>query len=171
MRFSCPKCGGMYMSAGRCESCGFIIDEARANRTSQTNNVTTPTAETVNEGAHATREMTPSNTSPTDIPKTLMVCPDCGRWISRDAITCPQCGCVFPGNMERIATQSQPRQSKSGTGILGVVFGVVIGGLILWYLVAPYTTPLWLQHIGGTIKALFEGKSSYTVFDPSKLGR
>ncbi|QTE68083.1 hypothetical protein JNO48_12955 [Clostridiales bacterium] len=172
VRFSCPKCGGMYLKDGRCETCGFVVDEARANRASQTSNTVPSTPEESGKHAPANRDMSPSNTSPTDIPKTLMVCPDCGRWISRDAISCPQCGCVFPGNMEKIATQSQPRQSsKSGTGILGIIAGIVIGGLILWYLAAPYTTPLWLQHIGGTIKAFFEGKETYTVFDPSKLGR
>ena len=170
-RFSCPKCGGMYAKDGRCENCGFVFDEARANRAAQAGNSTSQVQDNTDAGSSANEGTTPSDSRPAGIPKTLMVCPDCGRWISKDAITCPQCGCVFPGNMGKIATRSQPRQNKSGTGILGIIFGIVIGGLILWYLVAPYTTPLWLQHIGGTIKALFEGKSTYTVFDPSGLGR
>lgn len=170
-RFSCPKCGGMYLKDGRCAQCGFVFDESRANRASQTENTNSPVQENTDDGLSANMETVPLNSQSASIPKTLMVCPDCGKWISKDAITCPQCGCVFPGNMGKVAKQTQPRQSKSGTGVIGIIFAVVIGGLILWYLMAPYTTPLWLQHIGGTIKALFEGKDTYTIFDPSRIGR
>ena len=144
INMKCPKCGGMYMKAGRCETCGFIIDEAMANQ-----NVSKPKHETTEH----------SN---------LMPCPDCGRMISKDAHSCPQCGCPFPGNEKRESPPKVVVQKKSGSGVLGTIIAIVIAGLTLWYIAAPYTTPVWLQKIGGTIRCFFTGETSYTIFDLTK---
>ncbi len=143
MTISCPKCGSVYIKQGKCTECGYIIDTEKGQQFN----------------ASAPRD-------------TLMQCPDCGRMISKNALSCPQCGCPFPGNYPQTKSQEQsPAKSSGGTGILGTIIAIVIAGLVLWYIAAPYSTPVWLQHIGGTIKAFFSGETSYKIFDPSKLPR
>lgn len=145
INMKCPKCGGMYMKEGRCETCGFIIDEALANRSEP-------------------------KQDPIVMNKNLMPCPDCGRMISKDAISCPQCGCPFPANNQHFGPQQKVVvQKNSGAGVLGTIVAIVIAGLALWYIAAPYTTPVWLQKIGGTIRCFFTGETSYKIFNPSKI--
>lgn len=147
VRFMCPKCGGMYMKAGRCETCGFIVDAALAKQS------VTPQPAPVQENAQPEY-------------RNLMTCPDCGKLISKDALSCPQCGCPFPGNMKGLVPQNTPVQKKTGPGVLGIILGIVIGLLVFWYIAAPYSTPVWLQKIGGTIRCFFTGETSYKIFAP-----
>ena len=145
--FRCPKCGGMYVKDGKCETCGFVAFEQKTRQSA-------PESQTPNPGNKASN---------------LMCCPDCGRMISKDAVSCPQCGCPFPGNMKTIQPQASSAQRKSGISVLGVIVAIVVAGLILWYIAAPFSTPVWLQKIGGTIKCFFTGETSYKIFDPSGL--
>lgn len=183
VRFQCPKCGGMYLKDGRCETCGFVVSEKKAETTNQKN----PAVSQANMGnlqpcpncgklvsrdavsCPQCRYRLPQRVSK----KSLMQCPDCGSMISLEATSCPECGCPFPGNMPQMMqkTQGAPVKKSSGLGLFGATVAIVLAGLILWYLIAPFSTPLWLQHIGGSIKAMLTGEQSYTVFDPSKLAK
>jgi uncharacterized membrane protein YvbJ len=144
--FKCPNCGGIYLKDGKCETCGFVIDKPIEN--AQENN--------------------PQESK--QVHKNLMTCPDCGRTISKNAYVCPQCGHPFPKNMRGIKTDSKASGTRSGLGIGGTIIAIVIAALIIWYIAAPYSTPIWLQKIGGTIKCFFTGETSYKIFDPSKIG-
>ena len=178
VRFQCPKCGGMYLKDGRCETCGFVVSEKKPETSKQNNSAVSQT-NTGNLqpcpycGKLVSRDAVSCPQCGYHLPrkvskKSLMQCPDCGSMISLDVTSCPQCGCPFPGNYKS-ATQAPSVPRKNGLGLLGTIAALVIAGLILWYLIAPFSTPLWLQHIGGSIKALLTGVQSYTVFDPGKL--
>ncbi len=149
VRFQCPKCGGMYLQDGRCTTCGYAIASSPQKKD-----------DTAQQAAEQSTKPRPSSN--------LMYCPDCGKIISKDAYACPQCGCPFPGNFKGI-TQQTKTQSKPGLGFFGTIVAIVVSILIIWYIAAPYSTPLWLQHIGGIIKGLLTGKTSYTIFDPTNL--
>lgn len=151
--FKCPNCGGIYLKDGKCETCGLLIDESKRDQQQQT------------------VQKNHSDQSQVTLPKNLMRCPDCGQMISKDAYTCPRCGCPFPGNMPRAKNENRSSGRKSGTGILGTIVAIVVAALIIWYIAAPYSTPVWLQKIGGTIRCFFTGETSYQIFDPSKLGK
>jgi hypothetical protein len=99
----------MYLKDGQCENCGFVVFKKQEKQNT-----------TVQE---------PSN---------LMCCPDCGHMISKDALSCPQCGCPFPGNMKEANQEVITVQKKKSIGVLGLIVAIVVAGLILWYLMAPY---------------------------------
>ena len=155
LRFQCPKCGGMYVSDGRCMNCGYVVSEPKDKSAQESTGSQQPT----------------ESQSTTDQPRNnLMRCPDCGKVISKDAYMCPHCGCPFPGNFKG-ATQQPTPKGNSGLGLFGTIVAIVVAILIVWYIAAPYSTPVWVQHIGGTIKAFITGEEKYTIFDPSRIGR
>ena len=154
VRFSCPKCGGMYMNAGRCETCGYMIDSFQTRQQSASPNE---------------QSILQQDVGPISENRNLMKCPDCGRMISKDALFCPQCGCPFSGNMRAASAPQTNRRQSGGIGVLGIACGVLIGLLVYWYLKAPYSMPVWLQQIFGTIHALFKGETTYKIFDPSGI--
>ena len=153
VRMKCPKCGGMYLKDGRCETCGFqIIEKPSVLKQAPMNQP---------DKFHPIDNQSVGNST------NLMQCPDCGKMISKDAISCPQCGCPFPGNEKGRDAQHVIVQKKSGVGFVGLLLAIVLGGLIIWYIVSPYSTPVWMQKIGGTIRCFFTGETSYKVFDPA----
>ena len=97
----------------------------------------------------------------------LTDCPDCGGQVSWYATVCPHCGRPLKPLKGDVGAR-QP-QRKSGTSSFGVFVAVVLAGLVLWYMIAPYTTPVWMQKIGGTIKAIINGEDSYTIYNWDKL--
>ena len=141
------NCGGIYLKDGKCENCGLVIVE-KAEKRQET-----------------------GNQSQDQKQMKLMVCPDCGKMISKDAYICPQCGCPFPGNMKGIGSEKTNVRKQAGMRILGTIVAIIIAVLIIWYIAAPYSTPVWLQKIGGTIKSFFTGETSYKIFNPSKIGQ
>ena len=123
----------------------------------------------------AVTDVEETNEPRSELPETLTYCPDCGNVISKMAMTCPHCGRPLreePERDERPASGTNGNGTgRNGTSAFGVFVAVVLAGLVLWYMVAPYTTPTWMQHIGGTIKAVLSGEDSYKIIDWDKYGK
>lgn len=98
-----------------------------------------------------------------DLPDSLTRCPDCNGAVSWYATQCPHCGRPLKALNGNVGS-SKPQQ-RNGTSAVGVFLAIVIAGLVLWYMAAPYTTPTWVQHIGGTVGALLKGEDSYRIVD------
>ena len=101
-----------------------------------------------------------------DLPDSLTRCPDCNGAVSWYATQCPHCG--RPLKALKGDVGSPKPQQRNGTSAFGVFLAIVIAGLVLWYIAAPYTTPTWVQYIGGTIGALLKGEDTYRIVDWGK---
>lgn len=92
-------------------------------------------------------------------PRTGM-CPDCGKEVSKLAVTCPHCGrpltreeirenpIVKPifqrtAEDERFIRQSrgETTNGKSGAGVIGIVFAIIIAVIVLIILLPKLTSP------------------------------
>ena len=134
---SCPRCGGIHISEGKCEYCGFIIEGISADK------------------AKEQQAVPKQGTVPVSGNKNLIECPDCGKMVSRDAEKCPHCGCPTPRN----------KKLNRNTGIIFFAIVAIIVGVIIWYKADPHSVPIWLQQIIVEIRKAF-GATSWTIYGP-----
>ena len=99
----CPNCGKQLDRDDWCRNCGYDLREVEQER---------------NETSK------PAQSAP--VKSNLVKCPDCGRMVSRNATSCPGCGCPFE-------TEQDEPERKSGSG--GVFVAVVLGIIVaVWLL-------------------------------------
>ena len=95
----------------------------------------------------------------------LVKCPECFSDISEDATFCPHCGKPIK---EQKSQAPVVVSRRSGGGFFGTLIAIILAFFIIWYVVAPKTTPKFIQQIGGTINAIISGEDGYTVYTPKK---
>ena len=100
---TCPNCGKPLDRDDWCRNCGYDLREVEQER---------------NETSK------PVQSAP--VKSNLVKCPDCGRMVSRNATSCPGCGCPFE------TEQAEPeRKSGSGGVFVAVVLGIIVAVWLL----------------------------------------
>lgn len=142
---TCPRCGSARIKDGKCEYCGCIIESARE----------------APAGGSGEEKDTLKDTGNGQ----LLKCPDCGRMISRDAQTCPNCGCPDPRGKRAAAEQEKETKDQKVHRIAIILIAVlaIIALVIIWHKTNPYSMPIWLQQIIMDVRKFF-GDHEYTLY-------
>ena len=142
---TCPRCGSAHIKDGKCEYCGCTIETARE----------------APAGGSGGEESTPKASGN----RKLFRCPDCGRMISRDAQTCPNCGCPDPQGKRAAAEQEKEMKEQKERRIVIILIAVlaIIALVIIWHKTNPYSMPIWLQQIIMDVRKFF-GDHEYTLY-------
>ena len=142
---TCPRCGSAHIKDGKCEYCGCIIESARE----------------APAGISGEEKDTLKDTGNGQ----LLKCPDCGRMISRDAQTCPNCGCPDPRGKRAAAEQEKETRDQKVRRIAIILIAVlaIIALVIIWHKTNPYSMPIWLQQIIMDVRKFF-GDHEYTLY-------
>jgi hypothetical protein len=70
----------------------------------------------------------------------LMPCRECGKTVSTEAISCPQCGAIDPTGQSPRSARIPPPPPKKRIGCLGITF-FLIGGVVLLGIMGNQAAP------------------------------